>query len=712
MTRPSRTPARRKRSPGPQTHEEDLRHLADALPQLVWIARADGYIEYYNQSCLDYTGMTHDELLGWGWQRVLHPDEVDAKLQRWAESLRTGNMFEIEYRLRKADGGYRWHLGRAQPIRDEGGQIARWFGTSTDIEAQKQAEHALRESQQRLEQSVAERTAELTRTNAALTDEIAERLRVERQLVQQTDILQSILANMGDAVIVADTQERFLVFNPAAQRLFGRGAAETPSARWPQQYGLYLDDKTTPFPAGELPLSRAIRGEDVNDVDVFVRHAKAPAGLWTRVNGRPLRDANGVVSGGVIVCRDITALKRAEEEVSLLHTIIMEVAAAHDLTASLEVVLRRVCEKTGWAIGQAWVLPSDEDRLELSPAWYSSVPRLEHFRAVSEATQLLPGEGLPGRVWASGRPAWIRDVTEDANFPRARAALEVGLKAALGIPIVAGSRVVAVIEFFVQEPRDEDERLTKVIATVAAELDLVLERKRAEEALRQQEKMLRSSFERIQELAGRLIIAQEAERSRIARDLHDDVNQQLAGLSIGLSGLRRRIGERDPATVEASLTMLQQRTSSLADSVRRLSHDLHPGVLQQVGLTAALESHCAEFAAQHGIEVKFGAAPDLTGVAPEAALCVFRTAQEALRNAAKHAAAHRIHVALAHQGGELTLMIADDGRGFDTARVKRAGGGLGLLSIEERARLLHGHVEIESAPEKGTTVRMAIPAVA
>src|SRR5262245_43485454 len=194
-----------------------LRRLADALPQLLWVARADGYMEYYNQSCYDYTGKSREELLGWGWQHVLHPDELEVKLQRWAESLRSGNAFEIEYRIRRFDGSFRWHLGRALPFRDENGEIVSWFGTSTNIEAQKQAEQALRETQAALEQRVAERTAEL---------------------VEQSDILQSILTNMGDAVIVADRQERFLLFNPAAQRMFGAGAASAPSATWPDLYGL------------------------------------------------------------------------------------------------------------------------------------------------------------------------------------------------------------------------------------------------------------------------------------------------------------------------------------------------------------------------------------------------------------------------------------------------------------------------------------------
>ena len=150
------------------------------------------------------------------------------------------------------------------------------------------------------------------------------------------------------------------------------------------------------------------------------------------------------------------------------------------------------------------------------------------------------------------------------------------------------------IEFFMREPRREDERLVKVITAVAAQLDLVIERKRAEQTLRENETALRASYDRIQDLAGRLITAQEAERSRIASDLHDDVNQQLAGLSIALSNVKRQLQNGGDATVQDELTRLQQRTIDLADVIRNLSHELHPGVLQHAGLVAALKGHCAE----------------------------------------------------------------------------------------------------------------------
>jgi PAS domain-containing protein len=117
---------------------------------------------------------------------------------------------------------------------------------------------------------------------------------------------------MGDAVIVADKDNNFLVFNPAAERMFGKGAVQMPPTEWSHRYGLYLADKTTPFPHDQLPLTRSIRGEEVDNVEMFVRHEKAPHGLLTEITGRPLRGANGDVLGGVIVCRDITELKEEE----------------------------------------------------------------------------------------------------------------------------------------------------------------------------------------------------------------------------------------------------------------------------------------------------------------------------------------------------------------------------------------------------------------
>jgi len=233
-------------------------------------------------------------------------------------------------------------------------------------------------------------------------------------------------------------------------------------------------------------------------------------------------------------------------------------------------------------------------------------------------------------------------------------------------------------------------------------------RKRAEEELQNKERKLRESHRRVQELAGGLITAQETERTRIARELHDGISQQLAVLSIGLSDLQRRLPEA--ATQMCSdLIRLQRETHQLADDVRRLSYDLHPGVLQHAGLVPALRFRCDEFSRhQDGVPTTFRVAEGLGAVPANVSLCLYRVAQEALRNIVRHAKAGHVWVSLSRENGALTFKVSDDGQGFDSANAK-ATVGLGLLSIEERVRLIGGTVSIDSTVNGGTQLCVRVP---
>ncbi|WP_267967881.1 PAS domain-containing protein [Myxococcus stipitatus] len=129
------------------------------------------------------------------------------------------------------------------------------------------------------------------------------------------DIFQSVLSSMGEGVVVADAQGRLVFFNPRAEALLGQGSSAVGVADWPARYGLFLPDQVTPFPAWELPLARALRGESVDQVEVFMRNPTSPAGTWLLVNARPVRDASGAPRGALAVFNDITAFKRAGDAV-------------------------------------------------------------------------------------------------------------------------------------------------------------------------------------------------------------------------------------------------------------------------------------------------------------------------------------------------------------------------------------------------------------
>ena len=137
-----------------QWTQDDVHYriLAEAIPQIVWTANPDGWLDYYNQRWFDYTGLTLEQTRGWGWEPVLHPDDLQNCVQRWTHACATGEPYETEYRFKRAaDGKYRWHLGRALPVRDADGAIVKWFGTCTDIHDQKEAAEVLRGQRDALE---------------------------------------------------------------------------------------------------------------------------------------------------------------------------------------------------------------------------------------------------------------------------------------------------------------------------------------------------------------------------------------------------------------------------------------------------------------------------------------------------------------------------------------------------------------------------------
>lgn len=203
-------------------------------------------------------------------------------------------------------------------------------------------------------------------------------------------------------------------------------------------------------------------------------------------------------------------------------------------------------------------------------------------------------------------------------------------------------------------------------------------------------------------LAGRLIVSQEAERHRIARELHDDVSQKIALLMMNLDRLAGRSGIDREQFKEVS-----DRAGEIASDIHQLSHELHPSKLHALGLVPAMKSLCRDFSQAHRIQVSFshGAVPPT--ISPEVSLCLYRIGQEALHNVARHSQARRARVRLMLDHDMLALRIADSGVGFDPRAVPHAG--LGLVSMRERVTVLNGQLTIDAYPGGGTRVEVRVP---
>ena len=236
---------------------------------------------------------------------------------------------------------------------------------------------------------------------------------------------------------------------------------------------------------------------------------------------------------------------------------------------------------------------------------------------------------------------------------------------------------------------------------------VVQDREGTSRALAASQQALNQSLVQIRNLAGRLLSATEEERTRIARELHDDVNQQLAALGIGLSALKRRLPNDDPLREEVAA--LQRQAMHAADSIRALSHELHPAALRHAGLVPAMRELCAQYTRGETLRAALSVKRDVDVDVPEdVALCVYRVTQEALRNAARHSGAGTAQVTLRSSDGALELKVEDEGQGFDEP-VARRRGGLGLTSMDERARIVGGSVHVDTAPGHGTRIFLRVP---
>ena len=232
-------------------------------------------------------------------------------------------------------------------------------------------------------------------------------------------------------------------------------------------------------------------------------------------------------------------------------------------------------------------------------------------------------------------------------------------------------------------------------------------RRKTERALHCRERELEQSQEELRALGAQLISAQEDERRRLSRELHDDMNQRLAMVALEIDSVQRSLPESDP--MQKTLHHLNDQVSALSDSVLHLAYQLHPSILDDLGLVVALKSSIQEFSQWENIAVTFQPRDVPQFLPQDIASCVYRVTQECLRNVAKHAQASQVSVEVKGVEGGLQLVITDNGKGFIPESGLRGTRGLGLIGMKERIRVVQGTFEVKASEGKGTTVTAWIP---
>lgn len=375
--------------------------------------------------------------------------------------------------------------------------------------------------------------------------------------------------------------------------------------------------------------------------------------------------------------------------------------------AEIDRVLRRIMEF--FQIDRCMLIQVFPDRA----SW-----QITHFAHTDGLPPIPEGVELPRSLdpWAYDRLAYRRepvvfskleDLPSGTDMDRQTWA-EWGVRSLLALPVVVGESVGYVISIStVKEHRAWPEGLISRLNLLGETLANALGRKVAEEASRESERTLRQNEHDLRRLAGRLIDAHEEERSRIARELHDDLAQRLAVLAIGIGGLEKRwVGPTDPVMEE--LRELKNGIVGISRDVHSLSRQLHPSILDDLGLIKAVESECAGVAKREGLEVIFRNEGMPLAIPQDLSLHLYRIVQEGLRNISKHACAEHASVSLRGLDFDVFLSIEDDGLGFEWAEVRERTG-LGFLSMRERARLIHGDLAIQSRPNQGTVITLRAP---
>jgi two-component system CheB/CheR fusion protein len=513
---------------------------------------------------------------------------------------------------------------------------------------------------------------ELESTNEELTT-VNEQLAIRnRDLTEVGNDLANLVTSVDVPIVMLTGDLRLRRSTVAADKVMGL----TPS-----DIGRHLSEirHTLRVPNLENEAAEVLRTLGTKEIEVQDR-----LNAWYSMRLRPYRTEDDRIDGLVLVLFDIDGLKRSFREVERSRNFSRTIVEAVQEPLLVLGEDRRVLVANGAFLKTFHMtLATLENRLvhELEPRAFRSAP----FKSMLD-------EALAGRV-----PRGEFEIEFDIGGPSPTIMAIVPRRFDLHED---DGKIVLLTMKDITKFRLTERRL------VAAHDSVQKGRLRAETSLRESKQDLRASRTELRILAGRLIRGQEDERKRVARELHDDLSQRLSALHLSSADLARL----PPAAAHAGASYQEQqdRIAEIAEDVRRMAYDLHPAILTHLGLRAALKSFCVEFSGREGIDVEFSAQKEPASLSEEVALCLYRVTQESLRNVARHSGAKSVKVVLKVAGGALQLSIEDHGKGFEVRR-NRSGEGLGLLSMNERVRLVHGVLQVKSRVGHGTRIEVRVP---
>jgi PAS domain S-box-containing protein len=658
MANPSESPHGSRTDSEALQNEHLIEQIAELTPVVINVfdleTERDTYISRDVVTLLGYTRYEMAQMKD-PFSTLKDPDDIPryknylARLKKMAD----GEVIEMEYRIRRRDGEWRWLASRATPFtRNAQGEVHQIVTSTLDVTARRQEEQALRASKERFQ-----RYFELGLIGMAITspekgcievnDEICKILGYERgELLGMT---WAELTHPGD--LAADVSN-------FARVMSGEFDGYTLDKRWIRKDGRVI---------------------------------------YSTISVKCMRLENGAVDYFMALLQDITARKQAEEALARSHANLERRVADRtaQLTAINEELRSEIAERkqVQEELLRSEAYLAEAQRISHAGSWAWNVSSGEVFWSVEQfrifgvdpksfhptigAIQLF----IHPEDWALTQHTINTALSErhgfEADFRIVRPDESIRHAHSIGHPVV-----------------NESGELVEFVGTLVD----VTERKQSEAAALQYQQEL-------QALTAKLVEAQETGNRYLALELHDDISQKLAVLGMDVEALAQRASSQE---LGDGLLKFTAQIGTLEKDIHRISRQLHPVILEDLGLAVALKNECIAFAEQHGIPTDFDPDDIPRDIPYNISLCLYRVAQECLRNIGKHANTTEVRVALIHVRGEIAMEIADTGNGFNVETIKGKGG-LGLISIEERVRMVRGRLSIRSQPGKGTLVNVRVP---
>ncbi|MBI3851826.1 MAG: PAS domain S-box protein [Verrucomicrobia bacterium] len=639
----------------------------------IHVLDANGDLVEANAAFYRGLGYTAEDMKGLNvadWEARFTREELQDRLR---ELVKGSAAFESQHR-RKDGTLFDVEVG-VTGVRLEGKPLL--FCISRDITGRKQAERAVRASQQRME---------------------------------------LLLQSTGEGIYGMDGEGRCTLINRAGAAMFGW----KPDAMLGQKiHALMHHHKAdgSPYPAEDCAIIRAFqKGESVRvSTEVFWR--QDGSSFPVEYASFPIFD-DGKITGTVVSFADITERKRAEQRLATHHAVTRILAESPTLAEAANKILHTICQNLQWDLGGLWAVDRPAKVLRCVELWHPPSTEFEEFVALTRKTVLAPGECLPGRVWAGGRSAWISDITKETNFPRRFVAERLNLRGAIGFPIRRRDEVIGVIDLFSGQTREPDAEILAMFATIGSQIGQFIERKEVEDKFRQSQKM-----EAIGQLAGGVahdfnniltIIQGYTQMLLEEKEFAGETKEQLQEV---LTAAQRAANLTRQLLTFSRKQVMQSRTLSLNEVIENLSKMLRRIIGEDVRFQTELAPQLPTLQAD-------------AGMLEQVLMNLSVNARDAMRKGGQLTLATELFLAdsayvrqrpEAREGEFVCLSVRDTGCGmppeilehifepFFTTKAVGEGTGLGLATVFGIVQQHRGWIEVSSQSGRGSTFKVFLP---